>query len=374
MTASFQGFRSLIEHSPDAISVIDAQGEILYGSASTARIFGYEPEELVGRNCLELIHPEDRDHSSQALKEVLGKPAGPLQWDARVRHKDGKYSWVESTVSNLLFEAEVRAIVVHQRNIDARKAAEEERKQHAEELVRANARLEQFAYTAAHDLREPLRAISAYTEMFLQETQMDANTRPMAKFIVDGTARLSVLIDDLLAFASTGVQEPPQRVDLLNAVEQARQNLTLEITESGASITVDRLPEVDGNEIHLVRLFQNLIGNAMKCRGKNSPEIHVAAERRGAMWVIRIEDNSVGIARENQARVFEPFVRLAGRDNPGTGLGLAVCKSIVEGAGETIWVESEPGTGSTFFFTIKAAGELPLDSMRSNALAAQSHP
>ena len=127
MAASFQGFRSLIEHSPDAISVIDAQGEILYGSASTARIFGYEPEELVGRNCLELIHPEDRDHSSQALREVLAKPPGPLQWDARMLHKDGKYSWVESTVSNLMLEAEVRAIVVHQRNIDARKAAEEER-------------------------------------------------------------------------------------------------------------------------------------------------------------------------------------------------------------------------------------------------------
>lgn len=369
MVASFQGFRSLIEHSPDAISVINAQGEILYGSASTAKILGYEPKELVGRNCLELIHPEDRDHSNQALKEVLAKPPGPLQWDARMLHKDGNYSWVESTVSNLLFEAEVRAIVVHQRNIDARKAAEEERMQHAEELARANARLEEFAYTAAHDLREPLRAIAAYTEMFLQEIQMDAETRQMAKFIVDGTARMSTLIDDLLAFASTGVQEAPQRVDLENAVEQARQNLALEIMESGASITVDRLPEVDGNEIHLVRLFQNLIGNAMKYRGSGSPEIHVAAERRGADWVIRIEDNGVGIARESQARVFEPFVRLADRKTPGTGLGLAVCKSIVEGAGEKIWVESEPGIGSTFFFTIKAAGvdrELPLESVRSN--------
>jgi light-regulated signal transduction histidine kinase (bacteriophytochrome) len=246
--------------------------------------------------------------------------------------------------------------VVHQRNIDARKAAEQERKQHAEELARANARLEEFAYTAAHDLREPLRAISAYTEMFLQDTQMDAETRQMAKFIVDGTARMSVLIDDLLAFASTGVQEPARRVDLLNVVEQARQNLALEITQTGASITVDRLPEVDGNEIHLVRLFQNLIGNAMKYRSPKSPEIHVAAERRGLAWVIRVEDNGVGIARESQARVFEPFVRLGDRSIPGTGLGLAVCKNIVEGAGNEIWVESEPGIGSTFFFTIGGSG------------------
>src|SRR5258708_5246898 len=112
MAATFQGFQSLVENSPDAISLIDTQGEILYGSASTAKIFGYQPEELLGRNCLELIHPEDRDHSSRALREVVAKPTGLLQGDARVRHKDGQYYWVESTVSNLLSESEVQAIVV----------------------------------------------------------------------------------------------------------------------------------------------------------------------------------------------------------------------------------------------------------------------
>ena len=111
MAASFQDFRSLIEQSPDAISVIDSEGEILYGSASTTTIFGYLPEELVGRNCLELIHPEDRDHSSWRLREVVAKPPGPLQWDARILHKNGGYPWVESTISNLLLEAEVRAMM-----------------------------------------------------------------------------------------------------------------------------------------------------------------------------------------------------------------------------------------------------------------------
>ena len=132
MAASFQGFRSLIENSPDAISLIDTQGEILYGSAATTKIFGYHPEELLGRNCPELIHPEDRDHSSRALQDVLTKPPGPRQWDARVRCKDGNYSWVESTVSNLLFECEVQAIVVHQRDINARRAAEVQN--HADEI------------------------------------------------------------------------------------------------------------------------------------------------------------------------------------------------------------------------------------------------
>jgi PAS domain S-box-containing protein len=370
---TFRGFRSLIEHSPDAISVIDAKGDILYGSASTTKIFGYRPEELVGRNCLELIHPEDRDHSRRALKDILAK-SGPLLWDARIRHKDGSYSWVESTVSNLLSETEVQAIVVHQRNIDARKAEEEERKQHAEELARSNTRLEEFAYTAAHDLREPLRAISAYTEMLTEETQMDANTRQMAKFIVDGTKRMSTLIDDLLAFASTGMPEPTRLVDLQAAEEQACQNLAFEIKESGARITVDPLPLVRGNEIHFVRLFQNLIGNAVKYRRKQSPRIHVGAERQGSSWVIGIEDDGIGIAPENQARVFMPFVRLANREIPGTGLGLAVCKNIIEGMGGTIRVESELGVGSTFSFTIAAAPlesgagldrGLPLESLRS---------
>ena len=355
MATSFQGFRSLIENSPDAISLIDTQGKILYGSASTTKILGYDPEELVGRNCLELIHPEDRDHSSRALQDAVYESPGTLQWDARVRHKDGKYSWVESTVSNLLFESEVQAMVVHQRDIEARRAAEVESQRHAEELARSNLRLEEFAYTAAHDLREPLRAISSYVAILLQKTQMEPNTKQMAKFIVDGAARMSTLIDDLLSFASTGVHAPPQRVDLQRAVAQATQNLAQAIKVSGALVTVDRLPAVRGNEIHLVRLFQNLISNAVKYGGGEEPaEIHVTGEQRGSDWVIRVADNGLGIAPENQARVFIPFIRLSDRDVPGTGLGLAVCKKLVEEWGGRIWIESELGAGSTFCFTIVA--------------------
>src|SRR5579871_123234 len=350
--ASFQGFRSLIENSPDAISLIDTTGEILYGSPSTTKIFGYHPEELLGRSCLDLIHPEDRDHSNRALQDVLDKPPGPCQWDARVRCKDGTYSWVESTVSNLLFERGVQAIVMHQRNIDARKAAEAERRQHAEQLAQSNLRLEEFAYTAAHDLREPLRVISVYTEMLAQDTQMDGKAKQMAKFIVDGAARMSTLVDDLLSFASTGMHEAPRCVDLQHAVAQATLNLAPAIEASGAIVTVGRLPIVRSNEIHLVRLFQNLISNALKYRAENPVQIHVTAEQRGPGWVISIGDNGIGIAPEHQTRVFMPFVRLVNRDVPGTGLGLAVCKKIVESLGGTIWVESELGTGSTFCFTI----------------------
>lgn len=194
---------------------------------------------------------------------------------------------------------------------------------------------------------------------------MDTDAKRVAKFIVDGAARMSTLVDDLLSFASTGMHEPLQCVDLQHAVAQATQNLALAIQASGAMVTVDRLPIVRSNEIHLVRLFQNLISNAVKYRGEGPVEIHVTAEQCGPGWVIRIEDNGLGIAPENQARVFMPFIRLANRDVPGTGLGLAVCKKIVEGLGGTICVESELGAGSTFCFTITAEEEGILPPMIS---------
>jgi PAS domain S-box-containing protein len=140
MAAAFQGFRSLVENSPDAISLINAEGQILYGSTSKAKIFGYRPEEMVGRNRLDLMHPEDREHSARALKAVLAEQEGLCQWNLRVRHKDGNNCWVESTVTNLLLELEVQAIVLHQRDIHARKAAEVEKQLRAEEKARRSPR------------------------------------------------------------------------------------------------------------------------------------------------------------------------------------------------------------------------------------------
>lgn len=244
---------------------------------------------------------------------------------------------------------------MHQRDINARRAGEMKSQQLAAELARSNARLEEFAYTAAHDLREPLRAVSLYTEVLVRDTQMDTRARQTAQFIVDGAARMSTLIDDLLCFAAIGMQEPPRSVDLQDVVAKARQNLAPAIDACGARVTVDRLPVVRSNENHLIRLFQNLMSNAIKYRREESVEIHITSRQHGPDWVIGISDNGVGIALEDQARVFLPFVRMANPDVPGTGLGLAVCKRIVEGLGGAICVESKSGAGSTFSFTIPAA-------------------
>jgi PAS domain S-box-containing protein len=352
--ASFQGFRSVVENGPNAISVINTHGEILYGSSSNSNLFGYKPAELVGRNCLELVHPEDRDHARSVLKQALTKPPCPLRWNARIRRKDGNYSWVESTVSNLISDSDVQAIVVHQRDINGQKAAEEKTLQHAEELKRSNLRLEEFAYTAAHDLREPLRAISSFTEMLTKRLQMDAESKELAQFVVDGAARMAVLIDDLLLFAKTGIREPPRSVNLQHAVAEAIRNLALELETNRPIVKFDQLPIVRSNETQLVRLAQNLISNAVKYRSQRPLQIQVTADRRGSDWVVKVQDNGIGIALEDQTRIFMPFIRLANRDMPGTGLGLTVCRKIVEGLGGTIWVESEIGVGSTFAFTIVA--------------------
>lgn len=355
MAISFQGFRSLVENNADAISLINTRGEILYGSASSAKIFGYQPDEIVGRNCLDLMHPEDRDFANGALQEVLAAPQGPLKLDARVRHKDGSYCWVENTFSNLLFEPDVKAIVMQQRDINTRRAAETEKQLWAEELTRSNSRLEEFARIAAHDLREPLLTISLYAEMMLERTQMDVRARQMSKIVVESAARMTTLVEGLLSFANSGEHEPPRFVDLRHAVEQATQNLISIIKPSQAKIAVGQLPIVRSNEIHLVSLFQNLISNAVKYRAERALEINIKAERSGPDWVVRVEDNGLGIAKENRARVFMPFVRLANRTVPGCGLGLAVCKKIVEELGGTIWIESKEEAGSIFCFTLAAA-------------------
>lgn len=352
MAASLHCFQSLVENSPDAISLISEQGEILYGSSSNTKLFGYTPDELIGRDCMELIHPDDRDHSSSLLQEVLVEPPGPRRWEARVRRKDGNYCWVESTLSNLIQDLEVQAIVMHQRDIHDRIEAQDNGKRHAEELIRSNLRMEEFAYTVAHDLREPLRAISLYTQMLFNRLELDPEAAQMAEFVIAGAGRMSRMITDLLSFARSGIQRPPSLVSVNDAVAQARQNLSLELEESGAVVTVDQLPTVHSDETHLVRILQNLISNAVKYRAEKPLKIMISAEHRGEDFVITVKDNGVGIEAKYQSRIFLPFVRLVNADIPGTGLGLAVCKKAIEGLGGSIWVESEPGVGSTFAFTI----------------------
>jgi light-regulated signal transduction histidine kinase (bacteriophytochrome) len=250
-----------------------------------------------------------------------------------------------------LDEPDLRAIISNYRDISERKAAEDGKQRHADELARSNEEMQAFAYAAAHDLKEPLRTVSACTQLLSRNTSLDDNGRKLAAFVVEGAKRMSTLLDDLLAFAGLSAGIQLDRVELSGALQQAIKNLEELIRESAAKITVSALPSIRGNHSHLVELFQNLIGNAIKYRSNAPSEVDVSAERLGDEWIIRVKDNGIGIAPEYHTHVFGLLKRLHGREVPGTGIGLAICKKIVEIMGGRIWVESEPGRGATFCFT-----------------------
>jgi PAS domain S-box-containing protein len=355
--AGLERFQALIENSTDAISLVDAEAQVLYASASAAKVLGYHPEELLGRNGLELLHPHDRDHCLRMLRRVLTDPQCSDRVQVRVLQKDGNWRWVESRASNLLEEPQVGAIVITYRQIDARRAEEEERQRLAEALTRSNAELQAFAYTVAHDLREPLRTISAFTELLVRRAQLSEADKEIASFVVEGVKRMSTLLDSLLSSATSGSKDSLRPVKLEYAAAQAMQNLRETITSSGAIITVEPLPTVHGHECDLVRLFQHLISNALKYRSDAAIEVRITADRLGPDWVVKVRDNGIGISKEHHRRVFGLFTRLHSEEIPGTGIGLAVCKQIIEGLGQAIWVESEPGAGSTFCFTLAAGQE-----------------
>jgi light-regulated signal transduction histidine kinase (bacteriophytochrome) len=283
----------------------------------------------------------------------------PVEIEARVRRKDGQWRWVAATSANLLEEPDVQAIVLNYRDIGERKAAEEEKQRNVEELARCNEALQAFAFAAAHDLREPLRTVGTFTEYLVQRTRVDDATKEIAGFIVSGVKRMSVLLDDLLSFTKLSVDGPRNRVDLHEVVQRAIHNLAGAIDESAAAVRVGPLPAVEGSETHLVQLFQNLIGNAIKYRSEAAVEICVTAEQAGRELLIKVSDTGIGIAPEYQAQIFDLFKRLHHGEIPGTGMGLAICKKIVEGMGGKIWVESQIGHGSTFCISIPAAESCP---------------
>lgn len=224
------------------------------------------------------------------------------------------------------------------------------------ELRRSNKELEQFAYIASHDLQEPLRMVVSYLQLIERRysSKLDAEGLQFMKFAVDGGQRMQTLIHDLLSYSRVHTHKRPfEAVDLNATMQAVSANLKVAVAESGATITTDVLPTVFGDSTQLAQLLQNLLSNGIKFRGKDALRIHVSAERTGHEWRVSVQDNGIGIAPEYFERIFVIFQRLHSRDEyPGTGIGLAVCQRIVERHGGRIWVESRPGHGSKFSFTI----------------------
>jgi PAS domain S-box-containing protein len=239
--------------------------------------------------------------------------------------------------------------------------AHEELSRRAQDLARSNAELEQFAYVASHDLQEPLRMVSSYTQLLLRRYSklFDDDAKEFMGYIVDGAARMKQLIEDLLAYSRVGTRgREPEPTDARAALDQALANLRAAIESTGATVTHDALPTVRADASQLAQLFQNLVGNALKFRAAEAPRIHVGAREQADEVVLSVRDNGIGIDPQYFERIFVIFQRLHSKaEYDGTGIGLAICKKIVDRHGGRIWVESQPGQGSTFYCTLPRVRE-----------------
>ena len=231
-------------------------------------------------------------------------------------------------------------------------------------MARSNDDLEQFAYAASHDLQEPLRMVSSYVQILAEDYkgQLDESADRFIGYAVDGANRMKGLIDDLLAYSRVGTQGAPFESTDFNAIlEQVIYDLEGTIEDSGASLSQDRLPTVDADPIQMSQVLQNLIGNALKFGGDGSPNVHISSEERPEEWVLSVRDDGIGIAPHHYERIFKMFQRLHHRSEyEGSGIGLALCHKIVQRHGGRIWVESELGKGSTFYFSIPKTPDLGL--------------
>ena len=243
-------------------------------------------------------------------------------------------------------------------------------RQVTQELQRSNAELEQFAYVASHDLQEPLRMVTSYLQLLERryKANLDQDASDFIAFAVDGAARMQTLIQDLLTYSRVGTRGASfEPTDCQTVVDQALQNLEVAIAESDAEVSSGPLPSLSADASQLAQLMQNLVGNAIKFRGESAPRVRIEATEQDGDWLFSVQDNGIGIDPQYSDRIFQVFQRLHGIGQyPGTGIGLAVCKKIVERHHGTIWVESQPDAGATFFFTIPT----DLDSLPHSDLAA----
>ena len=348
---------SIVESSDDAIISKDLNGIITSWNAAAERIFGYSAAEVTGKP-ISILAPPDRLDEMPTILDQIKQGRRVNHYETERRRKDGKLVSVSLTVSPIR-EVGGRIIGASKilRDISEKKLAVQALAQQAEQLARSNADLQQFAYVTSHDLQEPLRTVSGLSELVKRRyagRELDEEACGLLDLVVAAAERMKALVRDLLSYSTTlhSTEIPLTRIDLKSVVQWALNNLQQAIEESSAVIEVGELPEVHGNKLTLVQLFQNLIGNAIKYRGPDPPRVKISAMPGKAEWVFSIADNGIGIASAYHQKVFGLFTRLHGDRYPGTGIGLALCKNIVEKHGGTIWVESELGKGSTIKFSL----------------------
>ncbi len=358
----------------DAVIATDSSGQITFLNRVAESLTGWTSQQAVGMPLQRVfvIHNEEtgtevENPVTKALREdrIVG-----LANHTRLTARDGRQIPIDDSAAPIRdAKGKIIGVVLVFRDVTERAAAELAEKQaavvvarHAELLERTNAELRQFAYGASHDLREPLRTINVYSDLLKRDSgiQLKEKSAEYLGFIAASARRMSQLVDALMEYSMAGdaTPNPPGLVQMDEILRTTLVNLSGSISESKAVITYDGLPGVVGEEVHLGQLMQNLIGNALKYRRDETPRIHVSARKQGKEWVFSIADNGQGIAAPYHAQVFKLFARLHGQNYPGSGVGLATCRRIVERYGGRIWVESEENRGSTFFFTLPVSPDV----------------
>jgi PAS domain S-box-containing protein len=342
-------FRFMAESMPQKIFTAKPNGDIDYFNRQWIEFTGLSFEQIKDWGWTQFVHPDDVEANVLAWRQAV-QTGEPFHFQHRFRRADGAYRWHLSR-AHAMRDSEGNISMWIGSNTDIHEQKEKE-----EELRRANDDLQQFAFSASHDLQEPIRNVAVYSEIVAKRyhSLLDADGQLFLGFLTEGGRRLATLINDLLAYTRAGVAETsPAMADASVVLQHALSSLAEAIRECDAVVTYGALPQVNMGEAHLQQVFQNLVGNALKYRKEEPPRIHISAAPHGSGWLFSVQDNGIGIELQYKEKIFGVFKRLH-RDQKyaGTGIGLAICQRVVGRYGGRIWVESEPGKGSTFFFTI----------------------
>jgi PAS domain S-box-containing protein len=339
-------FRQAFEHAPLGTALVDGEDRVMWANPAWCRMTGRSCDELAALTVADLTHPEDREAAAAGRRSVLQRTAPSHVGEARLSRPDGRTLWASMNTA----ACDDGVLVVQLYDVTDQKRTERD-------LTRSNAELSSFAFLAAHELKSPLQTLSGFAALLerTQGPQLDVQGQEFVRWIVDGVTRMDAVIEDLLAYCSVDADELALApVAVGDVLVDALNGLEWEIERRRATISADPLPVVTADPLQLAQLLQNLLTNALKFVPEGRPpQIHVSAERGADSWMITVADNGIGVEDGARERIFTMFERLHSRERyKGTGIGLSICKRIVERWGGTIWVEANPGGGSRFRFAI----------------------
>ena len=368
---SEERFRRIFEKSPIGMATAGSDFRFIRCNEAFCSMFGYSEQDLTNLTFKDITHPAHIAQDVEAVNKLIAGEIPQYRTEKRYVRKDQGIFWAEAAITTLRDPSgQFMYFLAVVEDITELKQTQEELKKAPAELARSNAELEHFAYIASHDLQEPLRMVTSYLQLLelRYKDRIDSDAIEFIDYAVDGATRMKTLINDLLTYSRVNTRrETFAPTNYETVLENVLADLRLSIAESGASVTHDSLPTLQADSAQMESVFQNLIGNALKFHGDQLPAIHIGAKRQPGEWLFSVRDNGIGIDPKYFERIFLIFQRLHTHDKyPGTGIGLAICQRIIQRLGGRLWVESQPGQGSIFYFTLPILGDDDHDDPQKN--------